>query len=237
LGAVHSPAQRETLGERRPPAGSHECTNSRGRSTLRPYALGRAQHAAPLRPDRFRRSQTALGRAQHAAPLRSREGAARCAPTLSGGRSTLRPYDPIDFGVLKLLSGGRITLRPYDPIDSGVLKLLSGGRSTLRPYDPIVPTTWNRSWLATELASPRALLLSACCAHAAGIQKQQTRSQAIELDHQSQIDSRTRPRGKEGSGGFASTSGVDRRPALLRRCGFRRPERRPHPPSSRREGL
>jgi len=63
------------------------------------------------------------------------EGAARCAPTLSGGRSTLRPYDPIDFGVLKLLSGGRSTLRPYDPIDSGVLKLLSGGRSTLRPLE------------------------------------------------------------------------------------------------------
>jgi len=34
------------------------------------YKLQRAQHAAPLRPDRFWRSQTALGRAQHAAPLR-----------------------------------------------------------------------------------------------------------------------------------------------------------------------
>jgi len=78
LGAVHSPAQRETSGERRPPAGSHKCTNSRGRSTLRPYA-------------------------------------------------------PIDSGVLKLLSGGRSMLRPYAPIDSGVLKLLSGGRSMLRP--------------------------------------------------------------------------------------------------------
>ena len=81
-GAEHSPAQGATLGNRRPPARSHKCTNSRGRSTLRPYdRVCSREVAARCAPT----TGSALERAQHAAPLQP--------GVFSGGRSTLRPLE------------------------------------------------------------------------------------------------------------------------------------------------